>query len=158
MQSLYNTFLVLHIVGITLMAGATWVDYLAFRKFWPALESDPLRAITLLETNTLCQRLMGFGMLLIIVSGIGMMGIMHGVWGEQTWFRIKFGLLLIIIANGLGLRRVLGTRILRQVSQVSSDATARISLSKLQRSLSLTHAIQMALFIAIFVLSIFKFN
>jgi hypothetical protein len=157
-QNIYQAALVLHVAGITMMGGATVVDYLAFRKFWASLMHARTRAITLLEVGTTCQRIMGIGMLLIIISGVAMMAIMHGVWGEQIWFRVKFGLLLLIILNGLGIRRILASRLSRQVHDISPEVDVTNMFSKLQMGLSLVHAVQFILFIGVFVLSIFKFN
>jgi len=157
-QYIYQTALVLHIVGITMMGGATVVDYLGFRKFWASLIPDKTRAITFLEVGKTCQRIMGIGMLLIIISGVTMMAIMHGVWGEQVWFRVKFGLLLLIILNGLGIRRILASRVSRKVHVIGPEVDVTNLFSKLHTGLSLVHAAQFILFIAVFVLSIFKFN
>jgi hypothetical protein len=157
-QTIYQAAVVLHIIGISMMAGATVVDYLGFRKFWAALKGDRTRATIYLEAGTICQRVMEIGMLMIIISGITMMAIMHGIWGEQTWFRVKFGLLILIILNGLGIRRILASRITRQIHVISHEVELTPTFSKLHTHLSLIHGLQFILFVMVFVLSIFKFN
>lgn len=40
MQTLFQIALITHIVGITLMAGATLVEYLLTKHFWKLYASD----------------------------------------------------------------------------------------------------------------------
>jgi hypothetical protein len=157
-QDVYNAAIVVHIIGITLLAGATAIDFLGFRVFWRSVAGDRSRSIILLQTGTLYQRVMGIGMGLIILSGVAMMVYMHGVWGQQLWFRIKFGLLLLVIINGLGIRRVLGSKLNKAVEASAPEANVAFTFSSLKRNLSFVHWIQFILLISIFTLSVFKFN
>lgn len=157
-QDFYNAAIVVHIIGITFLAGATVVDFFGFRMFWRSLHDDRSRSVTIMETGALCQRLMGIGMLLIIMSGIGMMVYMHGVWGQQVWFRIKFGLLLVVIINGLGIRRMLGSRLKQKIHVLTPDVDITLNFSSLKRNIAWVHVLQFILLITIFILSVFKFN
>jgi len=158
MNPIYPAALVLHIIGITVMGGATVVDYLGFRTFWATLLHDKPRAIVHLQTGTLYQRLMGIGMLLIIISGVTMMVFMHAVWGQQMWFKIKFALLFIVIINGLGIRRMLGSKLNKSIHSINAETEMTLTFSKIRRNISLVHGLQFILFVAIFILSVFKFN
>ena len=157
-QDVYHAALVLHIIGITLMGGATVMDYLGFRKFWQVLKNDRQGSILFLEIGTTYQRLMGIGMLLIIISGITMMAYMHAIWGEQIWFRIKFVLLLVIILNGLGIRRILGNKLKKELHVIDPDADVILTFSKFKGKIFAVHSLQLFLFVAIYILSVFKFN
>ncbi|MBV7529864.1 hypothetical protein [Chitinophaga sp. sic0106] len=141
--TLYYAALVLHVAGITMMAGTSFTDLIVFRAFNAA---DISKKQVLLELLNKLQRLIGIGMGVILVSGVAMMAKMHEVWGTQLWFRIKMILLLVVIFNGLGLRRVLGNRL-----DKSADP-------KLSNKLYLVQVIQLLLFVLLFTLSIFKFN
>ncbi|MEO5979329.1 MAG: hypothetical protein ABIS36_11050 [Chryseolinea sp.] len=153
---MYKAFLVLHIIGITIMAGTTFIDYLIYKQFWRSYLSDHTQGLIFERMANTLQRLVGIGMLLIILSGVGMMYYMHEVWGQQIWFRIKMGLLFIIILNGLGLRRRTGTKVQRFLtSAISPDIS---QLSSLRFSMTLIQLTQMMLFTIIFTLSVFKFN
>ena len=157
-QVIYNTAIVVHIIGITFLAGATIVDFLGFRVLWKSLAQDRNRSIIILETGKLYQRVMGIGMGLIILSGVAMMIYMHGVWGEQLWFRIKFGLLLLVIINGLGIRRMAGTKLNKTIYALNPQADTGVAFSTLKRNISIVHIIQFIMLISIFILSVFKFN
>jgi len=87
-----QTFLVLHLTGLVLMAGTIVVDSMVYRAFWRQYDTEKERAINLLAVSGKFGRVTGIGAALIVLTGIGMMGITHGVFGEQLWFRVKFGL------------------------------------------------------------------
>lgn len=154
---LYNSFLVLHVIGITVMAGTSFIDFLTFRALRKALEIDMVTSRVIAGNLHKLQRYMGIGMLLILVSGIGMMAELHEVWGAQIWFQIKMGILLIIILNGLGLRRVLGAKLKRALAD-PSPAGAKGNIRAISNSFTIVQTLQLLLFIIIYILSIFKFN
>ena len=157
-QELYHAAIVLHIVGITFLAGATVIDFLGFRMFWRSVQSNRQRSVVILETNALCQRLMEIGLLLIIISGVAMMTYMHKVWGQQIWFRIKFALVLLVIINGLGIRRMLGSRLNKSILVATPEVDIIFSNAHMKRNIAVVHVVQFVLLIAIFILSVFKFN
>ena len=152
--TLYNIALVTHIVGITIMAGTAFVDFITFRFFCKVFETDKDKGLVLENFLHKLQRFLGIGMLVILVSGVVMMIKLHEVWGAQLWFRIKMGVLLLIIIDGLGLRRMVGSK-LKKV--VASNAVAE-NWNKVKRSFTAVQLIQMLLFIIIYVLSVFRFN
>lgn len=157
-QLVYNSAIVVHIIGISIMVGATVVDFFGFRKFWSTVKRDKTAATVYLDTGVLYQRLMGIGMLLIILSGIAMMVYMHGVWGQQLWFRIKFGLIILVIINGLGIRRILAKRLSNSIHIINNEVEITLTFSSIKRNVTLVHVLQLLLFVVIFILSIFKFN
>jgi hypothetical protein len=152
--TLYNVALVTHIVGITIMAGTTFIDFITFRVFCKVFERDKDKGLVLENYLRKLQRFLGIGMLVILVSGVAMMIKLHEVWGEQLWFRIKMGVLLLIIINGLGLRRMVGSKLKKIVANNSVAG----NWSKVKRRFTTVQLIQMLLFVIIYVLSVFKFN
>jgi hypothetical protein len=157
-HGIYDAAIVVHIIGIAFLGGATVIDFFAFRMFWKSISGDRNRSIVILETGSLYQRIMGIGMGLIILSGITMMVYMHGVWGQQLWFRIKFGLLLLVIVNGLVIRRVLGTKLNKTTYALDPQTNTGVAFSGAKRNMSIIHVIQFILLISIFTLSVFKFS
>lgn len=154
--NLLQTFLVLHLTGLILMAGTTFVDYITFKTFWKQFALERGKSLGLLEATGKFSRLIGIGAALLILTGIGMMAITKGVFGEQLWFRIKFGLVIIIIANGLLNGRRLGVKLRRTVADGGVNAT--LQTESLRSRLNWFHLIQLVLFLAIIFLSVFKFN
>lgn len=82
----------------------------------------------------------------------------HGVFGEQTWFRIKFSLILLIMINGIGFGRRLGVQLRKLLPEEISGINISDKILKIRDNLNIFHITQLAIFLAIFVLSVFKFN
>ncbi|MEH6305896.1 hypothetical protein RYH73_09605 [Olivibacter sp. CPCC 100613] len=155
--TLYNSALVLHIIGITVMAGTTFIDFITTQAFYRLYSSNRSESFVLENYLQKLQRFLGIGMLLLLISGITMMVKLHELWGAQLWFRIKMVLLLIIIFNGLGLRRRLGNELRRWMTDNTSVATKE-QRPRAIRNLTWVQVIQLILFLVVFVLSAFKFN
>jgi hypothetical protein len=158
MNTVYNAALVLHVMGITAMAGTTLIDFVLFQQLWKTLPNNKDKSIVLEDTLYRLQKFMGFGMLLIIISGIIMMFYLHQVWGQQLWFRVKMGLLLLIIINGLGLRRVLGNKLKKQLNNFGGDSDLTNVRPALKKNITIVLVTQLLFFIIVFVLSVFKFT
>src|SRR5882757_9425427 len=102
------------------------------------------------------QVLPRIGGLLLIISGIGMMAITHGAFGEQIWFRIKFGLVVILILNGLLVGRRQGLKLRKAVAD---DAIViPLQVKGLKTNLNIFHLVQLCIFLMIIFLSVFKFS
>jgi hypothetical protein len=156
--TVYDAALVVHVTGITLMAGATFIDFATFRQFWKIYPVDKTKGFVIGDILYRLQRFMGIGMGLILLSGITMMAYMHQVWGEQTWFRIKMIFLLLIIINGLGIRRRLGNKLKKYMAEETAGQSALPKLSALKSNITVVHFLQIVFFLTIFTLSVFKFN
>lgn len=156
--TIYQLALVAHIVGISIMAGTTFIDFITFKTFLKAYRTD--RANGLLLGNYLyrLQRFLGIGMLVILASGVLMMVRLHEVWGAQLWFRIKMIILLLIIINGLGFRRALGSGLKKLLAREITANSASEEFKVIKRRFSVAQVIQMLLFVTIYILSVFKFN
>ena len=152
--TVYNAALVIHIVGITIMAGTTFLDFFTFRMFRVAFLANDGRQFAMAGYLSSLQRFLGIGMLVILASGVAMMVELHQVWGIQLWFRVKMVVLLLIIINGLAIRRAIGKRLDQALSEGSLTTHWRAA----NRNFMLVQLIQMLFFLIIYVLSIFKFN
>ncbi len=156
-QTIYKLALVAHIVGITIMAGTVFIDFISFKQFWKALPNNRPAALVLADYLNKLQRFMGIGMLIIILSGVTMMGFLYRVWGEQLWFRVKMGILVLVIVNGLALRRRLGNKLKKLLAEIPGTEI-NTKLSKLKGNITVSHLFQLLFFVTIFILSVFKFN
>jgi len=157
-QSIYHLSLVAHITGLTLMAGTTVVQFIIFQKFRKLVIADHSKGIIILESTSRLPMLLGLGIILLIVSGVSMMAITHGAFGEQIWFRIKFGLVIIIIINGLAIGRRQQVKLRKLLDEKTSGNLIEARLAKLEKNIDYFHFIQLGLFLTVFVLSVFKFN
>lgn len=152
----FQSFLLLHIAGFTIFAGTTIIDVITFRQFWKQYAVDKIKATVVLQAMVTFPRLMGAGIGLLIISGVGMMAMVHGAFGEQVWFRVKFVLVLILIANLLFIGR-------RQVSVLrkmltGGEGIVEEQVINIKSNLNRFHFIQLLLIFTVLLLSVFKFS
>ncbi|MEO7488192.1 MAG: hypothetical protein ABIU77_13870 [Ferruginibacter sp.] len=100
-QIFFPIFLMLHLTGFVLLAGTTIIDFVTLQQFWKQYEQDPPKANAVLQALSKFPLLLRMGIAAIVVSGVGMMALTHGLFGEQLWFRIKFGIVILVILNAL---------------------------------------------------------
>jgi len=154
-STLLSTCVVLHIIGLTMMAGTTLIDSIMYKQFWKQYNIDRTKAIGMLEVTAKIALLFGTGFLLLLLSGVGIMLLTNGIYAEQICFKIKMMLVIIVIVNGLALGRRTGLQIRKNIA---AGGTNTVQLTSLKKTLSFFHLLQLTLFIAIFVMGVFKFN
>ena len=167
MQTLHQIALITHIVGITLMAGTTLVEYLLTKHFWKLYASDGSRAITSYEDGFNFHLLVDIGVIFLILSGVSMLLIFQGVFAKQIWFQIKIGLIIIIAINGstVGRRQDVKLKGLMSLEKLNfhqdhslEQKNRKEDLMKVKNRLDLFFISQLLMFLIIFTLSVFKFN
>ena len=137
-----------------LFAGSTVADFVTYKQFWKQYAQDKTKAAAILQAMEKFPVLIRIGIITVVLTGVGMMAVTHGVFGEQLWFRIKFGLVVIVILNGIlvGRRQGINLRKMLEVNDTSGKD------QKIKSNLRLFHAVQFTLFFVIVLLSVFKFN
>lgn len=149
---LFSTSLWLHIIGISLMAGVTVADFVLTRKFWTLYAHNPQEGILVRKISSRLPVLIIAGTLLILISGVGMMIATHGVFDTFLWFRIKMGMVLLVILNAI----IFGRRQQAKLGKLLQQEAP--SLTGIRKNLNIFHITQLVLFAIIFLLSTFKFN
>lgn len=155
---LLNLSLVFHIVGLTAVAGSTLVSFVMQGQFWKQYQLDKEKGKAVLSAASPLPRIGGIGFLLLILSGVSMMFITHGVFGEQSWFRVKMAILVIIIINGLAFGRRNDRRVQKLVKEEENGQDTSINMMSIRTRMNIFYLIQLALFVTIFTLSVFKFT
>ncbi|HEX3933578.1 MAG TPA: hypothetical protein VHW43_02795 [Puia sp.] len=144
--------LTLHLTGLIMMAGTTLVDYVVFRTFIKL----PTGQKETLQVSAKFSRLIGIGAALLILTGFGMMILTKGVFGQQRWFRIKFGLVILLVANGLFVGRRQGLKFRHLLSENLFAHSPKVLA--VIKTLNRFYLAQLIVFLTIIVLSVFKFN
>ncbi|MBS0028094.1 hypothetical protein ACTJJ0_06480 [Chitinophaga sp. 22321] len=151
-QTIFQSLVVTHLIGFLLFAGGTIADFIGIRQFWKQYALDTAKAPAVMQAMSPFAVFMRIGIGVIILSGIGIMAMTHGVFGEQIWFRIKFGLVLLVIANTL----LVGQRQRVQLKKALTTDTA--IPEKIKVNLNRFHLVQLVCIFIIILLSVFKFN
>jgi len=155
-QTMLQTMLTMHLMGFVMVAGTTVADFIAFRQFWNQYELDAVKGRAVFQAISKFPILFRIGIILIILSGVGMMAITHGVFGEQLWFRIKFALVIMVILNGLITGRRQSRRLGRILNAEFPDNF--VKFARVKGNLKMFHYVQLTLLFIILFLSVFKFN
>lgn len=143
----------LHLTGIVLLGGTTFLNYIISRQLWGYVEADRNRAVIINSTTLVFGRLTGIGGAITILSGVAMVAIFHGVVASQLWFRIKMILVLLIIINSLLFARPQSLKLKKLLPE--GDIS---ELSALRKKSAAYYAIQLAMFLSIILLSVFRFG
>ncbi|SHN09970.1 hypothetical protein [Chitinophaga sp. CF418] len=151
-MNMFLLSLLMHITGLTLAAGTTFIGYLMNRRFWKFYVTDKAKALTVMELGARLPRIIGIGMGLLVLSGFFMMYLTKGVFAEQLWFRIKVILVLLGIGGGFVARS------LDKKMNALIAADNSLGIDSLKRQMMLFYLVQLLLFFSIFVLGVFKFN
>jgi len=150
-----QVLLVLHIVGFTIMAGTIIADFSIQRRLNKYLISEKSKSVTILESTAGFPVLISIGVLLLLSTGIGMVVIFKGLVFNMLWFRIKMILVLLVLVNGAIILRRNAVKLKDLLVRNSAESNGAILA--LRSRMAIFHGTQLILFVAIFVLSVFRF-
>jgi hypothetical protein len=148
--------LVLHLAGITMMVGTFLAGFFSSRILWNYLPNERDKALVVSRATSRFALLQMTGGLMIVAGGILMMTAVHGVFMQQLWFKVKMGLLGLLILNAVVTARPAARNLRRLLAGRGELTNDRIS-AMIQR-LRIFYWLQLGLFLTIIVLSAFKFN
>jgi uncharacterized membrane protein SirB2 len=98
-QTLRQLLLVMHLSGLTLMAGTTVTSFVTFRAFKNSLTLEGKGSTGLFKLLLNLAPVKPIGGILLILSGIGLMAVTHGVFMHMLWFQLKLVLILLLPLN-----------------------------------------------------------
>jgi len=150
--------LVFHIIGLAMLAGSTLLDFIITTRFWKMYATNKNDALVVREVSGVFPIVTRLGGALMVLSGIAMMAVTHGVYGTQLWMRIKIGLVVLVLLNVFFVGRRNGKRLFQLLNEEREGLSRTHELEKVKGNTRLFHLSQLLLFIIIFVLSVFKFN
>ena len=138
------------------MAGSTLINFINYQTFWKLFDHHKDQAAGVLATTARLPRLIGIGAALLVITGSSMVALTHGVFAHQIWFRIKFGFVLLLIANNIFNGRKLETKLSAIISRNAPNFG--VEALNLKSRLRIFYILQLAMFLIIIFLSAYKFN
>ena len=151
-HSVYLIFLVIHVSAFALFTGTLIANMVNSNQLWLYIDKDAAITKALFNTTGKYNRIMGICLGLAVVMGIAMMSQMHKVYGPQLWFRIKIGLLIVLLVV-----RILYSRNLGQLKKGINNEI-KVSFADLRKKISLFQLLSIIIIGGIIILSVFRFN
>lgn len=153
-QTVRQLLLVMHLCGLTLMAGTTVTAFVTFRAFIKRLKKGE-EVTGLLKLLTTLAPVKGIGGILLILSGVGLMLITRGVFLQMLWLQLKLFLILLLPLNEI----LIGNRQLKKLNRAFiENSTDKTVIKTIVPSMTVFYTVQLILFWGIIVLAVFKFN
>ena len=149
---LLQSLLVIHLTGLTLMAGTDAVSFVAFKRLSNPLHEDQTAVKFYIKRLLGLSSLLPLGGILLISSGVGLLIITH-TYG-QLWFQLKMGVVVALISNGF----LFGARQEQKIKQILSIPNGQIHLQLRQpvANLRIFYAIQLTLYGLAVILAVTK--
>ena len=157
MQTLYLILKTLHVLAFIIGIGITLANIIAYNQFWKIYEQDHaqgIAAFTIIRSFLMAGSL---SMIVLLLSGIGMLAIAYLSFVQVLWFQIKLGLIALIFVNGFTLGRTSAMKVQALIEGKSSTASPA-EVSAIQSRTRLFFSLQLLIFFIIVILSVFRFN
>lgn len=148
--------LVVHVIGLTMMAGG-FISVVALNgRVYRYIQTDRSRAIALIDGTSGIFRIITLGALLLIISGTVMTILLKGAVTQMLWFKVKMPLVVLLIVN----IRLIGLPASTRISKLlgSKEVFDLSQIDQLSKRLRLSYWMQLLILLLIFIVSIFKFN
>jgi hypothetical protein len=154
-QTSLQLYLVLHIVGFTMMAGTIVADFVIRQRMNKYLITEKNRSVIILESAAAFPLLISIGALLLISTGVGMVIIFKGLVFSMLWFRIKMILVVLTVLNGAIIINRNTKKLKGLLNENSTHSNGAILA--LNGRMAIFYSAQIILLLSIFVLSVFRF-
>lgn len=155
-QILRQLLLIMHLSGLTLMAGTTVAAFVTFRAFINRFNVKSESASGLLQLLWNLAPVKGIGGTLLILSGIGLTYITGGVFLHMLWLQLKLLLAVMLPLNEI----LFGNKQLKKLKTAffeSNPDSAAVIKTTIPR-IAVFYTIQLLLFLGIVVLAVLKIN
>jgi hypothetical protein len=149
---LLQSLLVIHLTGLTLMAGTDAVSFVAFKRLSNSLYEDQTAVKFYIKRLLSLSSLLQLGGILLISSGVGLLIITHSY--GQLWFQLKMGVVVALISNGFLFGARQGLKIKQSLSM--PDGQIHLQLRQPLANLRIFYAIQLTLYGLAVILAVTK--
>lgn len=155
-SDLYHGFVMLHIIGLVTIAGTTMIDYITFRLFWNLQAKGDDKCVGLLPIMSHFGTIIRTGVAVSLISGVVIVVQSHGAWSGQLWFKIKMFVVLMLLINGIFVGHRQGVKLRETAARYEPGFAQQVSGTRTR--LEWFYRVQLTLFFAVILLSVFKFT
>jgi uncharacterized membrane protein len=152
MNLLLRILLIVHVCGLAVMAGTTVVDYFTFKIFCNMIDAGDNQAQGLLPVMARFGGLVRMGAGALLLSGVTMVAI-KSAWWDEVWFKVKLGLVILLVLNGMFVGNSLGVKFR---NMALNSCTLVQKGTGINTNLNRFYLVQLILFILIIFVSVIR--
>ena len=145
-----------HLAGLTMMAGTTIIDFFTFKTFCRLMSDDINKASGLLPLMSAYGSFLRAGAVILILTGASMFILLDGIWWQQLWFKIKMGLVVLLMLNGMLVGNKNGLRLRSMAYKGLPDLVRQTA--DIRDNLNRFYMTQLVIFSLIILASAIKFD
>lgn len=154
---LHSIGLILHIIGITFIAGGCVGSIFTETHVWRQLRDAPYRTIVLLAILRRFPLVIYTGSFLLLVSGLMMLTPLGWVQVKEGWFIAKMVLYVLINLNGLLVAGPSTSRLVHLLpGLVETDPSLNSDLSSIRNRMRFFHFSTFGMLLAVYILSVYQ--
>ena len=153
--NLYLAAKTIHIAAFILAIGTVACTYMSYSYFWELYGRNREQGISAFRAYNRLQRTGMLALAVVLLAGIAMLVVADWRLLGLSWFRVKLALVLLIFVNGFTLGR---TSTLRLRRFLEDDAHEVAESDIIRGKLRLFQMLQLAIYLAIIVVSVFRVN
>jgi hypothetical protein len=157
-QTILQIALVLHLIALAVAIGITLANAIANRQFWKLYDRNRPLGLAAFRATTKFRIFGMIGLAVLIVTGVIMLWIYQWTFVELLWFKIKMVVVVLLFVNGFTLGRTTAQKLERILNVEDKSGDPHPETTRLRRNLETFQFIQLALFVVIIVLAVFRFT
>lgn len=157
MHYLFSIGLFIHIIGITCIAGGSIGGLVLEAHLWKLIRQSPEHVSVVGPLMPKYPVIIQVGTLLMLISGLMMLGALGWVVAGQWWFIIKMVLVVALVLNGTLVAKPNGKKIRLLVPQLIQGKSVHAELQLVRRKMIAFHISEMTLLVIVYLLAVFRF-
>lgn len=111
------------------------------------------RAQGLLPIMARYGELVRAGAAILILTGLAMLVLAKGIWWEQLWFKLKIGLVVLLVLNGMFIGNILGLKFRKLIT---NDGSLIQHITAVRGNLNRFYLSQLIIFLFIILISVIR--
>lgn len=154
---LFSIGLFIHILGITLIAGGSLGGLVLERQIWKSLPDSPEKVRVLGPLMPKYPVIIQAGTLLMLVSGLIMLGALGWGLAGQVWFIVKMLLVVALVLNGVWVAKPNGARLRALIPRLMQGEPVNAEIARVRRNMTIFHITEMTMLVVVYLLAVFRF-
>jgi len=157
MNYLFSFGLLVHIIGITCIAGGSVGGLVLETQIWKHMQNAPEKVRVLGPLMSKYPVIIQAGTLLMLASGLVMLGALGWNVAEQDWFIVKMAFVVALVLNGVLVARPNGLKLRQLVPLLVKGEDVMGEVSRIKRNMTLFHISELTMLLIVYLLAVFRF-